>query len=794
MIDSSLTFRGFLNFLRDKRSHEKTMKVRFLESVISSFERRIPSQDIISLSEIGKYEDLLQWVYALLFPPIEDERQKLWALSTPMKPVIFYGTDAFYNLLKDPDTGELRISLIDKDRESNKKINLEMIYSFILKRLYNFDYAPGTQVVHSTFDPVTGVPKFYKLDIDTRFVEILPRKGCFPPMTPAIRTRLHEAASIEFLKENFPLDLFRFEGFSAIGFTDITWEYAIENIKNTILDRTVCEMDASSDKVIHSLKALAGDNAVEFSLLPFLKVNDKVVFSGDTWYHSILTGPIRQYRDAESAFLSMTAKYLEDPRLVLFETVSESDESRYPFLKILRKSGINSFALLPINHNNRLAGVLEVYSGTAGILDHAMLSRLDLAVPLLAQLLQRSIDEFDAELKAIIKENYTAVQPSVEWKFYETAWHFLRDNYWKGDHSGLEPIRFKNVYPLYGALDIRNSTIERNKALKSDLQMQFGILTETLTALQEDLRGAGLRGAGLPGAGPGVAGLNDEGLQVDNGVRVDDLLASSQQWMARLSGTLTTAGEMELNEFLTKEVGSFFERLRTEMPGPGALTGGYLEAADESSGIAYQNRRELEASIQLINSTINDKLESSIVELQQSYPFYFEKFRTDGIEYDIYIGESITPDKHFDTVCLQELRIWQLRSMAEIARLTYGLLGKMPDPLFTTQLIFVHSSPIDISFRQDERKFDVEGSYNIRYEVVKKRIDKVRLSGRDERLTQPGKIAVVYFSEREAEEYIGYIRRLQEEGVLEDDLELLDLEELQGVTGLKACRVGVKYT
>ncbi len=115
----------------------------------------------------------------------------------------------------------------------------------------------------------------------------------------------------------------------------------------------------------------------------------------------------------------------------------------------------------------------------------------------------------------------------------------------------------------------------------------------------------------------------------------------------------------------------------------------------------------------------------------------------------------------------------------------------MPEQLLTTQLIFVHSSSIDISFRKDERRFDVEGGYNIRYQVVKKRIDKVHVRETNERLTQPGKIAIIYLNEREAEEYRGYIRYLQEKGVLNAEVENLELEELQGVSGLRALRVGV---
>jgi hypothetical protein len=180
-----------------------------------------------------------------------------------------------------------------------------------------------------------------------------------------------------------------------------------------------------------------------------------------------------------------------------------------------------------------------------------------------------------------------------------------------------------------------------------------------------------------------------------------------------------------------------------------------------------------------------------MVELQKTYPSYFEKFRTDGVEYDIYIGQSLAPDKVFDVIYLRNLRLWQLTSMASIAAATHALLPQMIGNLMTTQLIFVHSNPIDISFRKDERRFDVEGGYNIRYQVVKKRVDKVHVRDTGERLTQPSKIAVIYFNEKEAEEYLGYAKYLQQKGVLLDDLEHLELEELQGVTGLKAFRVGV---
>jgi len=161
------------------------------------------------------------------------------------------------------------------------------------------------------------------------------------------------------------------------------------------------------------------------------------------------------------------------------------------------------------------------------------------------------------------------------------------------------------------------------------------------------------------------------------------------------------------------------------------------------------------------------------------------------VEFDIYIGQSITPQLPFNVLYLKNLRLWQLTAMAAIAKLTHGLLPTLSKRLQTTQLIFIHSNSIDISFRNDERRFDVEGGYNIRYQVIKKRIDKANIKDTNERLTQPGKIALVYFNKKEADEYVEYINYLQEKGILKPGIEYLDLEELQGVSGLKALRVDV---
>lgn len=76
----------------------------------------------------------------------------------------------------------------------------------------------------------------------------------------------------------------------------------------------------------------------------------------------------------------------------------------------------------------------------------------------------------------------------------------------------------------------------------------------------------------------------------------------------------------------------------------------------------------------------------------------------------------------------------------------------------------------------------MEGAYNLRYQIMKKRI------GSSERIVQPGKITIVYSQAKERDEYMDYIQKIQLEGKL-GNVEEFDLEDLQGISGLKGLRV-----
>jgi hypothetical protein len=186
-------------------------------------------------------------------------------------------------------------------------------------------------------------------------------------------------------------------------------------------------------------------------------------------------------------------------------------------------------------------------------------------------------------------------------------------------------------------------------------------------------------------------------------------------------------------------------------------------------------------------------LDKKQLEAQNMYPHYFERFKTDGVEHNMYIGESITKEESFNLIYLYNLRLWQLQVMCEMENTYYQMQQNFPIQLDVASMILVFNQPLSISFRMDEKQFDVDGTYNARYEIVKKRVDKANIKGTKNRIADKGKITIVYSQKQDEMEYLRYIKFLQSKHYLGDDVEIVELEDLQAVTGLKAIRVNILY-
>ena len=433
-------------------------------------------------------------------------------------------------------------------------------------------------------------------------------------------------------------------------------------------------------------------------------------------------------------------------------------------LSYYQRAGAQSLIICPLKQNNELLGLLEIASSKPGHLKPVHIGKIEAAIPLFTLGLEKSLELLNTEVERVIKKKFTAVQPSVEWKFTEAALKYIVSKQ-QNDEVKIERIAFHDVYPLYGAIDIRNSSTERSKAIQRDILDQLNLARKVVTKAQTETQ---------------LVLLQEIEFKID-------------KFIQAASDVLQSEEELSIRDFMQGQVSGVFHHLRSSEPALKNEIDEYFSALDPQLGMLYHHRKEYEQSISLINDTLARFIDKEQAAAQKVYPHYFERYVTDGLEFNIFMGQSISPRKKFDEIYLRNMKMWQLTVLAKAARVTNSLEKELSHRLRTTQLILSHSEALAILFRTEERKFDVDGAYNIRYEIVKKRIDKVRIKDTNERLTQPGKIAIVYSQSRDAAEYTEYIEFLQNKKLLHGTIEHHDLEELQGVSGLKALRVDVAF-
>lgn len=760
--DIKLSLKPFIDYIKKRAELERTSKSNFYKYIIQQFNQYPELQFPIAVEDAEKYTELYELIYTALSPIINDENQQFWALGTPLSGCFHYGTDAFYNVLMDQSSCSIRKDLDLPSRREMEKNMLSSFYNIILDRFYNISMSGNQVIVNSIVDKDTHLLKYYRLNVDTRFLDVKANVELPDYNLKDVKDYIKdERNTLKILTKLIPPEIFSITGISVITLTDVTSEYALESIKNLVIEHSDSQKGQHPKDISIALKTLVGTDQIDFGLVPYLKLNNKLQINEISGFTSILIQLAKDQGDDEEQYEDLIEQYLLNPRTLIFPEITTEEYANYPMLKLLGSLDITSYALFPLYYNGKLVGCLELYTKKAEEFNGSTLTKIEAAFPLLAQLFQNIIIDFNNDIQDVVTDKFTALQPSVQWRFHEAAYNYMQSGA-RERNLPIEPVFFKNVYPFYGAVDIRNSSIQRNEAIRKDLYNHFEILEQTITAIKQTIT-----------------------LCKENEIPHEESI-----WNYKHLQELSDREILKTEDYLQRQIPTSLNNLKSIHPEISSIVDRYFQLT-RSEGKTYEHRERYEKSLQMINVAVTRHLDDFNAELQNIFPCYFEKFRTDGVEFDIYLGQSIAPRIPFNDQLLSNFRLKQLSVLAEIAQTTNNLGPYFSLPLETTQLIFVYEKPIDVSFRIDEQRFDVEGSYNIRYQMVKKRIDKAHIRNTDERLTQPGKIAIVYFNSAEAKEYAGYIKKLQKQGLLNDDLEYLDIEELQGVEGLKALRVGV---
>ncbi|MFG6687767.1 GAF domain-containing protein [Mariniflexile sp. HNIBRBA6329] len=681
--------------------------------------------------------------------------------SVPFENVIFNLSERFKKIIKDAGEGfELKIKNMPKD-------DLYIIAcNIILNNCYGYNINFKRPFYYEIPDE-KGIMRYYKILYNADFAEIIPTEKAIPITQEDFDELLDNFHNIDLWKAKFPPESYIFKGFVISNIFDVTDDRSISNIKSALISEVNGKSDECFMEDFHEIfQSLLGIKDLKVGFSVYNKEEDSF---GRVYGDGITSFLLNDMDSNNCCNLFCEGSYKRLLGDKNFYTVSDVDKffelsnGQAPQLKTFKEQGVKSVILAPITDNDELLGILELVSDKPKVLNSINAIKLIDVMPFIVASVLRTKREEENLIEAVIQQECTSIHPSVYWKFALEAKNFIQEQF-KGNKASFKKIVFNDIYPLYGQIDIKGSSEARNWATKQDLSIQLNTIKSILETASEEVN--------LPIYGQYNYQINDHLKNLEHHFQVDS--------------------EQKINDFLQKDIKLLLDHLGT-FDSLKPLILAYYNSIHEDLNVVYDNRQKCDDTISMINKEMASLLDKKQEEAQIMYPHYFERFKTDGVEHNMYIGESITKETSFTPIYLYNLRLWQLQVMCEMENAYYQMQSDFPIHLDVASMILVFSQPLSISFRMDEKQFDVDGAYNARYEIVKKRVDKAFIKGTNQRVTDKGKITIVYSQKQDEIEYLRYINFLQSKKYLDADVEIVELQDLQAASGLKAIRVSILY-
>lgn len=682
--------------------------------------------------------------------------------SVPFHNIIFNSSKRFQNIIKNAgDDFELTITNMPED---GKYI---IACTIILSHCYGANLNFKRPFFYEIPD-ANGVIHYYKILYNADFMEIIPTEKAIKITQEDIDVLIDNFDNIELWKEKFPPNSYLFKGFVISNIFDVTDDQSISNIKSSLIGKGKRQDESFIESFHNIFSSLLNLKGLRVGFSVYNKEEGTFERVHGHGMNSFLLNDLDANQCSDALCSWSFNQLLKKNKTISISDVDkkyEKSKGNAAHIATLYKQGIKSAILAPIANDKELLGVLELVSDQPKVLNSINANKLIDVMPYILSAVERSKEEEENLVEVIIQKECTSIHPSVHWKFKKEAERFIKQQLIGNHEVAFNQIVFEDVYPLYGQIDIKGSSEARNWATKEDLSLQLNMARVIITKA-----------------------LAIEALPI-----YEQYIFQIDNYLRALKSNFQVDSEQQINAFFETDITTLFRHKITSEELESDITT-YFSSLDDKAKIIYKHRKNYDDTVSLINKKMASLLDDKQVEAQQMYPHFFERFKTDGVEHNMYIGESITKEESFNPIYLYNLRLWQLQVMCEMENAYYLMQSEFPVALDVASMILVFNQPLSISFRMDEKQFDVDGTYNARYEVVKKRVDKAYIKGTKKRITEKGKITIVYSQKEDEREYLSYVEFLQSKKYLDTDVEIVELEDLQAVTGLKAIRVSVLYS
>jgi GAF domain. len=388
---------------------------------------------------------IIRGLLTAVFPPALWEAEPM-AVVVPfcMKPVV--SSPAFQRLFLDEDgsfKGEILVG-----KEVFFKGRIARAYLRILREFYGVEENLDFPIVCRLEDPDTGLDRYFRLQLNPRFVEITPVAD-LPPLSEEDKLRVLENLNHpEVLRDILPPENFEIKGLTLVQAVDVTQSEIISALERDLIDQDSIFTKTGFLRLQERLRTLfrRPDLLVGFGALHedqvFILSPGESSPKGASTTRAETVIPRSEFQGSLYERAISERRTIRVPDMVRERLYSRLDE------EVLSIGG-RSLLVAPLTYQGEVIGTMHLVSPRPGDLGPVDALVLEQILPIFSMAAKRGLDEIEHMVQGVIKEKCTAVHPSVEWRFRRAALSYL-EKLRSGQPAELEPIVFKEVYPLYG--------------------------------------------------------------------------------------------------------------------------------------------------------------------------------------------------------------------------------------------------------------------------------------------------------------------------------------------------------
>src|SRR5690606_37738525 len=329
----------------------------------------------------------------------------------------------------------------------------------------------------------SGLERVYKIQVDNRFCDIVAKRTPEPIDPHVLKFLTEKIYDLDLLLQYIRPDNFEFHGFLIMRLTDVTQEEMLSAIKYELIAKDSIGNPEIFTSIQQKLRSIMGQPDLRVGLAYFDPNNNLIL---NTSYSECWKSVAEHTPGGCDYAGSVYERSWVEKRCIAIDDVAE-----YPYRSkvedALLNEGIRSILLSPLIDGDETIGLLELASPRPGMLTPAAATKLENALPMFTVAVKRAKADMETGIRALIQEECTSIHHAVQWRFFEAGLRLMNER--RTDPTArLEEIVFRNVYPFFGMIDIRNSSRERNTAIQLDLQENLRMATKALERLSGKVR------------------------------------------------------------------------------------------------------------------------------------------------------------------------------------------------------------------------------------------------------------------------------------------------------------------